>query len=180
MENLIFDRTQNDLINKTKKSYYNYDDLNRVEKWCGYLAEILNKYNYIINISVKTDWTMLDFPTEFQIERIRTNINRLKEAYFSFTQIPENLEYMTFEKANEIERILHELDYILMWMENHFVYSGVANCGQTRTWKQRFRRKYSYLLLRTWVELENEYWNELEGLTFADKEVSYYARNTEL
>lgn len=142
MENLIFDRTQNDLRNKTKKSYYNYDDLNRVETWCEYLANILNNYGYLINITVKTDWDMKDKARDTaDMERIRQNVNRLKQAYFSFTQIPANLDYMTFEKANEIERILHEIDYILMWMENNFIHSGVAVCGQNRLWQQRFRRK---------------------------------------
>lgn len=189
MEDLIYDRTKADADyaeanpNATEflKGSYGYVDLNRVENWCEYLANILNNYGYLVNITAKTDWSMKDKARDTaDMERIRQNVNRLKEAYFSFTQIPENLEYMTINKANGIERILHELDYILMWMENHFIYSGVANSGQVRTWQQRFRRKYSYFVKSTWEELDYEYWNELDGLTFADKEVSYYARNTEL
>lgn len=74
------------------------------------------------------------------MERIRQNVKKLKEAYFSFTQVPENLEYMKFEKANDIEKILYEIDKIIGDMENNFIYCGVAGCGQARLWQQRFRR----------------------------------------
>ena len=81
MDSLIFDRTQQDITDLTSKSYYNYTDLNRVEKWCEYLSEVLNKYSYSVNIITKTDWIMLDLPTQSEIERIRQNVNTLKQAY---------------------------------------------------------------------------------------------------
>lgn len=140
MENLIYDRTQNDLVQNTSKAYYNYTDLNRVEEWCEYLANLLNSYSYPVNIQVKKNWQMSDFPTSSEVERIRQNVNALKEAYFAFTEIPENLEYVTYEKANDIEKILSEIDFILTSMENNFIYCGVASCGQNRMWQQRYRK----------------------------------------
>lgn len=179
MDKLIFDRTTVDLLNLTSKAYYNYTDLNRIELWCEYLARVLNSYSYPVSIITKTDWTMSDFPKAFEIERIRTNISTLKNAYFSFTKIPENLEYMTWQKANAIEKILQEIDYLLISMENNFVYCGVANCGQNRIWQQRFRRKYSYIVPISWLEFPYTYWNELsENATW--EEVSYDNRNIEL
>lgn len=160
MEKLIYDRTKLDIINLTSKGHYNYIDLNRIESWCQYLAERLTSYSYTVSILTKTNWTMLDFPTQSEMERIRQNINTLKQAYFSFTQIPGNLEYMTWEKANDIEKILNEIDYILRHMENNLVYCGVAGCGQNRIWQQRFRRVYSYFRSRTWNELTQVYWND--------------------
>ncbi len=145
MKNLIFDRTQLDIDNDTEKGQYTYTDLNRVEEWCRYLADILNGYNYYVSIETKTDWLESDYHYSQDLERIRKNVNRLKEAYFSFTQIPKNLEYMTIEQANDIEKILYEIDYILAGMENNFVYCGVAGCGQDRVWQQRFRKP------KTWI-----------------------------
>ena len=130
MDNLIYDRTQMDLTNLTSKAYYNYTDLNRIEQWCEYLSKILNNYNYFVNIVTKTNWTMLDLPTQSEMERIRGNINTLKEAYFSFTQIPENLEYMTIEKANDIEKILYEINELLENMIRAFYYSNDLFCGE--------------------------------------------------
>ncbi len=145
MDSLIFDRTQVDINNLTSKGYYNCTDLNRIEEWCEYLAEILNKYSYFVNITIKKSWSMLDLPTQSDLERIRQNVNTLRQAYFSFTQIPENLDYMTWQKANDIEKILDEIDKILTAMENNFVYCGVAGCGQDRVWQQRFGKP------KTWI-----------------------------
>lgn len=145
MENLIFDRTQLDVDNDTEKGQYTYTDLNRIESWCRYMANILNSYNYYVSINTKMDWKESDYHYSEDLERIRQNVNTLKEAYFSFTQIPENLEYMTFEKANDIEKILYEIDKIIGDMENNFIYCGISNCGQNRIWQQRFRKP------KTWI-----------------------------
>lgn len=141
MKKLIFDRTQLDVDNDTEKGQYTFTDLNRVESWCKHIADVLNGYNYYVTINTKCDWKESDYHYSEDLERIRNNINRLKEAYFSFTQIPANLEYMTWQKANDIEKILHEIDKIIGHMENNFIYSGVASCGQNRVWQQKFRRK---------------------------------------
>ena len=164
MQNLIFDRTQLDIDNDTEKGQYTYTDLNRVESWCKYIADVLNSYNYYVSISTRTDWKESDYHYSKDLERIRTNINRLKEAYFSFTQIPENLEYMTWQKANDIEKILYEIDKIIKHMENNFIYCGVANCGQSRLWQQRFRRKYTYSVGINWETLKKQYetWSDIE------------------
>lgn len=150
MDDLIYDRTQEDvtyaLNNPSSESFlkgaYNYVDFNRVEGWCEYIANALNSYNYNVDVTTKTNWSMSDFPTDQDFERIRQNILNLKKAYVSFTEVPANLKNITYKKANDIEKILHELFSILMYMENFFVYSGVANSGQSRMWQQRFRRKY--------------------------------------
>lgn len=140
MENLIFDRTQLDITNKTEKGRYNYTDFNRIESWCEYIANTLNSYSYSISILTKTNYSLKNKPNESDLERIRNNINTLKQAYFSFTEIPENLEYMTFEKANDIERILYEIEKLLSYMENNFDYCGVGGCGQSRLSQRRFRQ----------------------------------------
>lgn len=162
MDELIFDRTTDDLLNLTSKAYYNYNDLNRIESWCEYLTEILNSYSYPVSIITKTDWTMYDFPKASEMERIRLNIKALKTVYTSFSEVPDNVEKMTIEKANDIERVLHDIDYLLRHMENNFIYCGVASCGQNRIWQQRFRRTYTYLILKTWEELTQETWEDFD------------------
>lgn len=146
MENLIFDRTQNDLEESTSKGYYNYTDLNRVEEWCEYLANLLTSYSYPVSIVIKKDWSMQDLPNTEDMERIRKNIGGLKTAFYAYTEIPENLNYMTIEKANSIEKILNEIDKILEAFENDFIYCGVASSSQnSRVWQQKFRRP------KTWI-----------------------------
>ena len=145
MEKLVFDRTINDIINLTSKGYYNYEDLNRIEKWCEYLSKFLKKYNYFSEVKVKKNWSVTSFPTQSEMKRVHQNINNLKSSFIAFTSVPENLEYITFQKANKIEKILFEIDKIISYMENNFIYCGVSNCGQDRIWQQQFRKP------KTWI-----------------------------
>lgn len=145
MEKLIFDRTEADIINNTSKGQYNSEDLNRVETWCKYLAEALTNYGYKVEITTKINWGELDYPYGEEIERIRNNVNTLKEAYFSFTQVPETLNKIDIDKANKIEKILAEINELIGNMLQTFVYSGVSGLGQNRVWQQRFRRGYSWI-----------------------------------
>lgn len=177
MEALIYDRTQEDLINDTAKGEYVASDLNRIEEWCKYLAETLTSYGYKIDIITKTDWLDYDFPHSSEMERILNNINTLQKAYFSFIQLPQNLDYMTIEKANAIEKFLFNTNILLKNMMQGFVYSGVCGMGQNRIWQQRFRRKYSYMVSGTWNDIEYETWNDASELNW---EVISYVRNPEL
>lgn len=131
MENLIFDRTQNDLEESTSKGYYNYTDLNRVEVWCEYLANLLTSYSYPVSIVIKKDWTISDLPNDNDMQRIRSNVNAIKTAFHAYTNIPENLEYMSIEKANAIEKILSEIDFLTKNMISCFRYSNTFNAGES-------------------------------------------------
>lgn len=131
MEDLIFDRTQNDLEQKTSKSYYNYSDLNRVEAWCEYLANLLTSYSYPVSITIKKDWAMTDLPNTDDMERIRSNVDKIKIAFHAYTDVPENLNYMTIEKANAIEKILGEIDFLIKNMISRFRYSNTFNAGES-------------------------------------------------
>lgn len=131
MEKLIFDRTENDIINKNKKSRYNYMDFNRVESWCRYISEILNLYSYPVDIITKTNYSRSNFPDELDLERIRQNVIALKQAYYSFTEIPENLDYMTIEKANSIEKLLYEINMLIENMVASFNYSNTFYSGES-------------------------------------------------
>lgn len=131
MENLIFDRTQNDLEQKTPKGYYNYTDLNRVEVWCEYLANLLTSYSYPVSITIKKNWNMSDLPNANDMERIRNNVNSIKTAFHAYTDVPENLNYMTIEKANAIEKILSEIDFLTKNMISSFRYSNTFNSGES-------------------------------------------------
>lgn len=144
MEKLIFDRTESDVKNKTDKGYHNISDLNRVEEWCGYLANVLSSYNYKINITTKTNWQLTDTRTVAQLERIRKNIALLRSTYSNIPRdltVPSNLSPISITKANDIERILYDIDRIINEMESYFVYSGVSSAGQTRMVQNYFRRK---------------------------------------
>ena len=169
MKSLIYDRTQEDvnyaLNNPSSTSFlkgaYNYTDLNRIEEWCEYLSTQLTSFSYPVSITTKTDWTMADFPTASQMNRIRSNVKKIKDAYYSFTSVPSNLNLMTYSKANQLEKVLAEINSLFNNMRNWFVYSGVANAGQSRVWQNRFRR-YADMFNTTWNDLTETYWSDFE------------------
>ena len=140
MNDLVFDRTQLDVTDKTWKGYYNTSDLNRVEEWCRYLADELNAVGYNIQITTKTNWVQTDLRTASEMERIRTNIKKIMQGFHYLTNIEQNANNFDYIKANNWEKILFEI-FNLMWgMEDWYVYSGVANSGQNRLWQHRFRQ----------------------------------------
>lgn len=143
IEELIFDRTQADIDNRTLKGEYRSEDLNRVETWCEYLKNELNAVGYSINITTKTDWTMEDMRTMAEMERIRSNIKAIIQGYYTITQIEPTAENFNWQKANNWEKILYEIYWLMFGMENYYVHSGVANSGQPRIYQNRFRHLYN-------------------------------------
>ena len=151
MDKLIYNRTEEDVAyaknNQSSSTFlkgsYNYTDLNRIEEWCEYIATELEAVGYETSLNFKTNWSMDDFPTQAQLERIRSNVDTLKTTFHAFTNVPTNLNKMTYQKANDIEKILDEI-YRLMWgTENWYIYSGVSNSGQKRLWQHRFRQFFT-------------------------------------
>lgn len=124
-ENPIFDRTQADVdtirldpTNANTKGAYNYNDLNRVEKNCEYVMNLLNEsglFYYPISIEVKTDWNVKDIPHIREINRIRQNILTLKNG-MNLGEEYEDIEFsntMDYIKANIIEKDLYLIKEII-------------------------------------------------------------------
>lgn len=157
-ERLIFDRTQQDVLDDTEKGQYNVSDLNRVEIWCRYLADKLTAYGYAVNITTKTNWTQFDKRKASEMERIRSNIRRIMEGYHYLTSIEPNAEFFNYVKANNWEKILDEINMLMQSMSQYFVYSGVANAGQPRLWQNRFRHSYTPYTTISHIESTGTQW----------------------
>ena len=119
MDDLIYDRTASDVetalnnpgSNTHLKGSYNYTDLNRIESWCEYLENNLQKYGVSEHIEMKKDWNMKDYPTRKHLDRIRNNINTLKDFCYALTT--ETIVYnntMNYEQANVLEKILFDIN----------------------------------------------------------------------
>lgn len=121
LTNLIFDRTQADVLNETDKAFISYADLNRVEEACSYLASLLN-----VTIQTKT-WVMTDYRTVSEMVRLRSNINTLKNAYYANPDsplLPSVINYQNIKEANTIEKILYDIE--TMWLQ---VSAGLPKLG---------------------------------------------------
>lgn len=103
---LITDRTEEDLANDTDKAYISFEDLNRVERACEYLAGIFG-----VQIKTRT-WVMEEFRTDAEMGRLLENLKTLRAAYFtkaSTPNTPSKITYTSIYQANDIEQILKDL-----------------------------------------------------------------------
>lgn len=135
MDKLIFDRTSADVeyarnnpsAQEWLKGCYNYIDLNRVEEWCKYLSDLLNSYGYVNLIEGKTDWKVNDIQTVEQMERYLKNVKILIETFAikkDTPNLPETMNKLTYSQANDIEKILYDINELIQKMEAMFRYSN--------------------------------------------------------
>ena len=113
-------------------SYYNAADLNRVGAAVNYIAERFTAQGYGVIVHTKTDWTEKDIPTAAELETYRQNIASLRGLIAVMKSTPETPASMTaldYIKANDIERILLDLDTLLTnaalaWYQSGEIYAG--------------------------------------------------------
>lgn len=132
-DTLITDRTEVDVAQKTAKGHYNATDLNRVERAVQELAGRLNVAGHNLAITVKINWAITDIPTLADMERYRNNIATIRTALAmlsSTPQTPNTMRNLTWQQANDIEKILHDVEDSLNRMELSFMYSGEIYAGE--------------------------------------------------
>lgn len=160
---MITNRTQSDVnnidINSTtpSKGAYNYTDLNRVETKVKELNDLLVSYSYMASLTTKLDWTYTDLFKQSDAIRYLNNIKAIRNAlaqYNTTPQVPSTMANLTYQKANDIEKILVDVEKLLISMENWFVYSGVSNSGQRRLWQNRFRHYFTYPIYDSYLTTE--------------------------
>ena len=130
---LVTDRTQQDVTNRTQKGSYNASDLNRVGSAMDYLRDRFNSNGYHIQINPKTTWREIDVPTQSDMTLYLGDLGTLKSAIALPVYMPEapaSMEYLTFTKANDIERILEVIDAMITLMVNGYWYSGELYSGE--------------------------------------------------
>jgi len=135
--NLITDRTQDD-VNRWRtlgrkgfknmtaaekaewfsgmKGSYNATDLNRVGEALLYLAERFRGYSYIVYVDPKTDWSVNDIPTPEQLQHYLDNVAVIRgvmDVYRSTPLVPNDMDGLTYEDANDIEKILVDVEDII-------------------------------------------------------------------
>ena len=104
--------------------------LNRIENAQKSLAILLNKYAYMINISNKT-WTTSQIFSYDACQRVLENLDRLKKAFYTYETTPDTPSYMYGrQEANDIEKILADIDELIEDMTGRFRQCGTFECGE--------------------------------------------------
>ena len=89
------------LPTQATKGAYNYSDLNRVERAVAEISEELG-----LDLVTKTDWGMWGIPRSADMERYLNNIRVIRSALPVVPDIPETINKLNYEGANNIEKVL--------------------------------------------------------------------------
>lgn len=115
------------------KGAYNASDLNRVGAAVAYVAGRLNGYGYAVTVTAKQDWTGSDIPTAGQMAAYLRDVAALRGAIAvmaSTPPTPDSASGLTWREANDIERILLDVDELLTRMAAAWFYSGELYAGE--------------------------------------------------
>lgn len=133
IDTLITDRTQSDIANRTKKGYYNAEDLNRVGAAVAYIRDRLNNSGYNVSVTPDTAWTDSDIPLPADMEHYLDCISTIRAVLrlpADTPIVPETMEKLTYIKANDIEKILEIVDKMLTNSMSAVWYSGDIYSGE--------------------------------------------------
>lgn len=104
----VFDRTDQDVINRTRKGVFGKIDINRIEYRTEELQQILRELGFEISFITKVNWDYIDICFLEDINRIRNNVNSLQltlKDYIPQTVISYSVA-PTVHDINQLEKIL--------------------------------------------------------------------------
>ena len=109
------------------KGAYNAADLNRVGDAVVHIANRLRAAGNNIEVSPKTDWTREDIPSPAQMVHYLEQIQKVRDVlavYQTTPAVPADMEDLTHGEANDIEKILVDIDQLITNMIAAYYYSG--------------------------------------------------------
>ena len=130
---LITDRTQQDVAAGSEKGSYNASDLNRVGAAMNYVAGRLTEQGYAPSISPKTDWLDTEWFTTGAALIYLSDLAELRRQFVmmrSTPEVPEDMGRLTYQEANNIEKILEDIDALLTKASFAWYYSGDVFSGE--------------------------------------------------
>ena len=115
------------------KGAYNASDLNRVASAMSYLSQRFASAGYSVPISSPTDWANGDIPTKSDMDTYLDDLRRIRAALAvmdTTPTAPASMDYLTWAKANDIEKILVDVDDALGRLLLSPFYSGEIYSGE--------------------------------------------------
>lgn len=136
------DQTEEELIQLAQTSYkgaYNETDMNRVTTAAEFLSDSLYSRGYInpyvpVNPEPGRDyWVKENKPTLEQSKGYVSNVKRIRETFHFVPDLPEahsDMQSFTFQEANNLEKILVQVESMFQWMDKSYLMAGEAMCGE--------------------------------------------------
>ena len=116
------------------KGRYNYTDMNRVETAVETLSARLRELGYVHpTLTVKTDWARWSCPTKTDMQRYFENVATLRSAstiYRDTPVAPTVGQKLNYTRANNLEKILSDIDEITTNIPKAWCYAGEIFSGE--------------------------------------------------
>ena len=118
------------------KGSYNKGDLNRVGEALNYLHDRLKEAGYItypLTFEAKTNWTIASIPTADDLTYYLKCVSNVRTALTLFATTPPapiDTGALTIEEANNIEKILIDVETLINNMIAAQYYSGEVYAGE--------------------------------------------------
>lgn len=116
------------------KGRYSYTDMNRVESAVEALSARFVEGGYLTTpLTVKTNWNLWSVPTKNDMERYLGNVATLRSlvpVYTTTPNVPTVNQRLNHTRANDIEKILIDLDNILTQIPQGYYYAGEIMAGE--------------------------------------------------
>lgn len=114
------------------KGFYNTSDLNRVGSAMNYINDRLTECGYNITIESRNDWKMNEYFTPSDFNTYLSDIDEIRSALATLPTTPQTptLDRFDYQKANDIERILLDVDFLITQTMNNWFYSGEISSGE--------------------------------------------------
>lgn len=138
---LVTDRTQADVTAGNEKGIYQASDLNRVGAAMSYVAERLVEFGYNPSINPKTDWEDTEWVNQSQAAHYLADLAELRKQitiFYTTPEVPARLtatgpntkDGLNYERANDIEKILEDIDRLLTLILQNLLYAGEIFSGE--------------------------------------------------
>lgn len=98
------------------KGAYNASDLNRVASAMSYLSQRFASAGHSVPVSSPIDWANGDIPRKDDLDTYLDDLRRIRAALAVMDTTPAapgSMDYLTWAKANDIEKILVDVDDLL-------------------------------------------------------------------
>lgn len=115
------------------KGCYGYTDMNRVESAVKLLAERVSKLGYLYSPQVKTNWKRQEIPTREDMNRYFGNVRQLRSlvpVFPSTPSAPSTGDRLNYSRANDLEKILLDIDQVSEIIPKSWHYAGEVYSGE--------------------------------------------------
>lgn len=115
------------------KGAYNASDLNRVGSAIRYINHRLLEAGYGKELEIKSDWKEADNNYIGSLDYYLQAVRQLRSWFTTMENtpaVPDDMQNLTYIEANNIEKILMDLDFLITQMRKSFFYSGEISSGE--------------------------------------------------